>query len=90
MVSEIKEDIATEGAMDINVGREDRNFEGDEFELHMNTNETENSKEDDAITVEGNMERGTHNKFLMLTSYGSMDVIGEIAVDNNMILRESK
>ena len=50
----------------------------------MNANETEYSVEDDAITGEGNVEKGSHKNFLKATACGSMEVIGKIAVKNSM------
>ena len=78
-----KEYIATEDALDIDGDGGDSDVEGDEFELHMNANETEYSVEDDAITGEGNLERGSHNNFLNVTYRGSMEVIGEKSVENS-------
>ena len=56
----------------------------------MNENETEYSIEEYAITVEGNIEKGSHKNFLKLTARGSMEVIGEIAVENIMIFEGFK
>ena len=39
----------------------------------MNENETEYSIEEYAITVEGNIEKGSHKNFLKLTARGSME-----------------
>ena len=77
---------STEDTLDIDGDRGDSDVdvEGDEFELHMNANETEYYIEDDAITGEGNVERGAHKNFLKVTARGSMEVIGKIAVDNSM------
>ena len=52
--------------------------------LHMNANETEFSIEEDAITGEGNVEKGAHKNFLKVTACGYMEVIGEISVDDSM------
>ena len=50
----------------------------------MNEYETKYSIEDYAITGEGNVERGSHKNFIKVTARGSMEVIGEISVDNSM------
>ena len=81
--SDIDEYVATEDALDIDGYGGDRNAEGDEFELHTNSNETEYSVEDDAITGEGNVEKGYNKKFLKVTARGSMETIGEIDVNNS-------
>ena len=76
MASEIDEDIATTDALDINGDGGDSDVEGDEYALYMNANETEYFLEDDAITGEGNVERGAHKNSLGATARGSMEVIG--------------
>ena len=72
MASEIDEGIATEDATDIDGDGRDSNVEGDEFELHMNENETEYYIEDYSVTGEDNVDRGSHKKFLKVTSRGSI------------------
>ena len=67
LASEIDEDIATEDALDIDGDGGDSDVEEDESELHMNANENEYSVEDDAITGEENVEKGSHKKFLKVT-----------------------
>ena len=78
------ENIATEDALDIDCDGGDSNVEGDKFELHINSNETEYSIEEYAITNEGNVDKLSRKNFLKVTARGSMEVIDEIAVDNNM------
>ena len=82
--SQIDEDIATEDALDINGDEGDSDVKVDEFQLHMNANETEYSVEDDAITCEENVEKGSDKKILKAKACGSMQVIGKITVDNSM------
>ena len=57
LASEIDEDITTEDALDIDSDLGDSDVKGDEFELHMNENETEYYVEEYAITGEGNVEK---------------------------------
>ena len=90
LASEIDEDIATEDALDINGDGGYSDVEADEFELHMNENETEYSMEEDVITGEGNMEKGSHKNFLKVTDRGSMEVIGKIVVDYSIIFEGVK
>ena len=77
MASEIDEDISTEDALDIDGDGGDSNIEGDEFELHVNTNETEYSIEEYAITGEDNVERVSHKEFMRVKAHGYMEVIGK-------------
>ena len=49
----------------------------------MNSNKTEYYVEGDAITDEGNMEKGYHKNTMNVKSRGSMEVIGKIDVDNS-------
>ena len=56
----------------------------------MNANETEYSMEEDVITGEGNMEKGSHKNFLKVTDRGSMEVIGKIVVDYSIIFEGVK
>ena len=72
MASDIDEYISTEDALDIDGGGGDRDVKGDEFELHMNENETEYYIEDYSVTGEDNVDRGSHKKFLKVTSRGSI------------------
>ena len=76
LASEIDEDIATEDALDIDGDGGDSDVEGDEFELHMNTNETAYSIEEYTITGEGSVDKGAHKNFLTVTARGYMEVIG--------------
>ena len=78
--SDIDEDISTEDALIIDDDGGDRTVEGEEFELHMNVNETEYSVEDDAIPGEGNVDKEYHKNFMEVTARGYMGVIGEIYV----------
>ena len=57
LASDIDEEISTKDALVIYGDGEDSDVEGDEFELHMNANETEYSVEDDSIKSEGNVGR---------------------------------
>ena len=54
MGCEIDENITTEDALDIDSDGGDSNIKGDEFELHINSNETDYSIEEYSITGEGN------------------------------------
>ena len=84
MESEIDEDIATGDALDIDGDGGDSDVRGDEFELHMNANETEYPIEEYSIIGEWNVEKGSHKNFLKVKTRGSMEVIGKIAVDSSM------
>ena len=84
LTSEIDEGISTEYALDINGGGGDSDVKGDEFELYMNANGSECSIEEDFIPCEGNVEKGAHKNFLKVTVCVSMEVIGEIDVENSM------
>ena len=84
LASEIDKDIDNEDALDIDGDGVDSNVEGDEFELHMNSNETEYSIEEYSITGEGNVQKVSHKNFMKVTDCGYMEVIGEIAVENSM------